>query len=86
LLQNIPNGSKIHQMAITYTNIFHLQDPTKFSQIGIFGLKIYHLATLGHRCSNGKPNFFPLGYCQGIFLFHPKLYFRKCQDFSLPPR
>jgi hypothetical protein len=23
-----------------------LQDPTKFTQIGIFGLKIYHLATL----------------------------------------
>jgi hypothetical protein len=23
-----------------------LQDPTKFTQIGIFGLKMYHLATL----------------------------------------
>jgi hypothetical protein len=23
-----------------------LQDPPKFTQIGIFGLKIYHLATL----------------------------------------
>jgi hypothetical protein len=39
LLQNIPNCSKIYQ---------HLpwQDPPKFTQIGIFGLKIYNLATL----------------------------------------
>jgi hypothetical protein len=41
-------------MAIKYTkwpqNISNgrlpLQDPPKFTQIGIFGLKIYHLATL----------------------------------------
>jgi hypothetical protein len=32
-------------MAVAYTGIFHLP---KFAQIGIFGLKIYHLATL-HR-------------------------------------
>jgi hypothetical protein len=25
-----------------------LKDPPKFTQIGIFGLKVYHLATLGH--------------------------------------
>jgi hypothetical protein len=31
-------------MAITYTNI--LQDPPKFTQIGILGLKMCHLATL----------------------------------------
>jgi hypothetical protein len=37
--QNIPNGHKIYQ---------HLpfQDPPKFTQFGIFGLKIYHLAAL----------------------------------------
>jgi hypothetical protein len=37
--QNRPNGHKINQ---------HLQlhDPTKFTQIGIFGLKICHLKTL----------------------------------------
>jgi hypothetical protein len=31
-----------------YANIFHynLQDPLKLAQIAIFGLKIYHLATL----------------------------------------
>jgi hypothetical protein len=58
---NIPNGNKIYQMAITYIyqNIyqkyqngykiyqrFTLQDPPKFTQIGIWGLKMYHLATL----------------------------------------
>jgi hypothetical protein len=54
--QNIPNGHKIYPMvairpnsrkyvdqaATKYTNIF----PIKFTQIGIFGLKICHLATL----------------------------------------
>jgi hypothetical protein len=37
--ENIPNGHKISQH-------FPLQDPPKFTQIGIFGLKIKHLATL----------------------------------------
>jgi hypothetical protein len=37
--QNIPNGHKIYQH-------IQLQDPPKFTQIGIFRLKIYHLATL----------------------------------------
>jgi hypothetical protein len=36
--QNIPNGRRIDQRLI-------LQDPPKCTQIGIFGLKIYHLAT-----------------------------------------
>jgi hypothetical protein len=40
---NIPNGRKngrkIYQRLL-------LQDPPKFTQLGIFGLKIYHLATL----------------------------------------
>jgi hypothetical protein len=44
LPQNIPNVHKIHQMAIKYTNI--LQEPPKFTQNCIFGLKICHLATL----------------------------------------
>jgi hypothetical protein len=38
-LQNISNGRKIYQH-------LQLQDPPKFTQIGIFGLKVYHLATL----------------------------------------
>jgi hypothetical protein len=37
--QNIrPNRDKIYQL-------FSLQDTPKFTQIEIFGLKIYHLAT-----------------------------------------
>jgi hypothetical protein len=35
----LPNGHKIYQY-------LPLQDPPKFIQIGIFGLKIYHLVTL----------------------------------------
>jgi hypothetical protein len=34
-----PNGHKIYQHRL-------LQEPSKFTQIGIFGLKIWHLATL----------------------------------------
>jgi hypothetical protein len=41
--KNIPNGRKIFQMAIKYTK---WQDLPKFTQIGIFGLKTNHLATL----------------------------------------
>jgi hypothetical protein len=43
---NIPNGLKIFQMAIKYTKQFAFQGPPKFTQIGIFGLKINHLAAL----------------------------------------
>jgi hypothetical protein len=39
--QNIPNGGKIGRTATKYTNIFHWKALTKFTQIGIFGLKIY---------------------------------------------
>jgi hypothetical protein len=35
----IPNGYIIHQH-------FPFQGPPKFTQVGILGLKIYHLATL----------------------------------------
>jgi hypothetical protein len=38
-LLNIPNGHKINQL-------FTFQGPPKFTQIGIFGLKRNHLATL----------------------------------------
>jgi hypothetical protein len=37
--KNTPNGRKIHKH-------HPLPDPQKFTQIWIFGLKIYHLATL----------------------------------------
>jgi hypothetical protein len=33
-------------MATKYANIFHCETLKKFTQIGIFGFKIYHLATL----------------------------------------
>jgi hypothetical protein len=35
----IPNGQKIYRY-------FPFQDPPKFTQIVIFGLKMYHMATL----------------------------------------
>jgi hypothetical protein len=56
---NIPKREKYHNntkwQSIRYTewpqnrpNVQHLslQDPPKFTQIGIFGMKVYHLATL----------------------------------------
>jgi hypothetical protein len=39
MVVNIPNGHKIYQH-------FPFQGPPKFIQIGIFGLKINHLATV----------------------------------------
>jgi hypothetical protein len=38
--ENIPNGQKIHQMAIKYPNIFHCTTLHNFTQIRIFGLKM----------------------------------------------
>jgi hypothetical protein len=44
---NVPNGHKISQMAVKYINIYQsTSGPPKFTHIGIFGLKINHLATL----------------------------------------
>jgi hypothetical protein len=37
--RNRPNGHKIYQH-------LPLQDPPRITQFGIFGLKLYHLATL----------------------------------------
>jgi hypothetical protein len=44
--QNVPNILKVFQMAIKYINILQSEALQKFSQIGIFGLKTNHLATL----------------------------------------
>jgi hypothetical protein len=44
--QNIENGHKIDQMVKKYINIFHCKTLQNLTQILIFGLKIYHLATL----------------------------------------
>jgi hypothetical protein len=51
LVQHNKTG-KMYQMTIKYIpnghkkQHFPLKDPPKFTQIGTFGLKIYHLATL----------------------------------------
>jgi hypothetical protein len=52
----IPNGQRICQT-------FPFQGPPKFTQIGIFGLKIYHLATL----------------LETQILFHCIKYSRRCR-------
>jgi hypothetical protein len=41
-----PNGYKIFQMAVNYTKHFPFQGPPEYTQLGIFGMKINHLATL----------------------------------------
>jgi hypothetical protein len=48
-LSNITNGHKIYQH-------FPFQGPPKYTQIEIFGLKIYHLATLGTRRADVNGN------------------------------
>jgi hypothetical protein len=48
---SVPNGRNIFQMAIKY--LYQRFFP-KFTQIGIFGPKIYHLATLQHRRKRWK--------------------------------
>jgi hypothetical protein len=57
-----PNGHKIYQH-------LPLQDTPKFTHIGIFGLKIYHLATLRHTIHPFKTLFarpFTVGYVTDI--------------------
>jgi hypothetical protein len=50
-----PNVRKIYHMATKYTyQHLLLQDSPTFTQIGIFGLKIYHLATLTLHSSHLK--------------------------------
>jgi hypothetical protein len=49
---NLPYGHKIYQNALKYSKRpklhehFPFHGPSKHTQIGIFGMKIYHLATL----------------------------------------
>jgi hypothetical protein len=57
--KNVPNYHKIYQMSIKYTKWLYvkidqhipLQDSPKTTQIWIFGLKVYDLATLVSSCS-----------------------------------
>jgi hypothetical protein len=64
--KSIPNYYNIYQMSIKNTKWLQnrpsvhtiyqhlsLQDTPKFTQTWIFGLKIYHLATLTYPCRNG---------------------------------
>jgi hypothetical protein len=41
-------------MAIKFSNLLIFRGPPKYTRIGIFGMKIYHLATLS---GMGKNNF-----------------------------
>jgi hypothetical protein len=49
----MPNGRKIYQMDIKKQGLL-LQDPLKFTQIWILGLKINHPATLDTRTSRSE--------------------------------
>jgi hypothetical protein len=45
--QSIPNGPKLYQTVLKYVyQHFLFQGPPKYTLIGIFGLKINHLANL----------------------------------------
>jgi hypothetical protein len=62
----LPNGNKIYQIPIKYTKLPQniqknsFQGPTKFAQIGIFGKKTYHLATLASQVTKiVNPKFRP---------------------------
>jgi hypothetical protein len=44
--KTVPNEHTMYQMTINICLHFPIRDPENFSQIGIFGLKTNHLATL----------------------------------------
>jgi hypothetical protein len=44
-----------------YTNLFNSKALQKFTQIGIFGFKMYHLATLPRNAPDGLAGFFDAG-------------------------
>jgi hypothetical protein len=68
--KNVPNELKIYQMAVNRTqrslNI-PLQDPPKFTQIGIFGFKTSHLATLTG-AKNSSSSLSPETLLRNLFL------------------
>jgi hypothetical protein len=55
--KNVPNGNKIYQMIVKYSKC-PLNVPTfsipRPSKIGLFGVKMYHLATLKQMHSIGE--------------------------------
>jgi hypothetical protein len=50
------NGRKIFQMTGIYNSIFYSKVLQKYTQIGMFGLKRNHLATLGLTDFHGNKN------------------------------
>jgi hypothetical protein len=46
MVKNISNVRRIFQMSVKYINIVQSRALQEFTQIGIFGLKINHLAAL----------------------------------------
>jgi hypothetical protein len=50
----MPEVRQIFSMAIDYINIFQSKGPPKFTQIGIFGMKMNHLATPSVALSSSK--------------------------------
>jgi hypothetical protein len=71
----MPNGRKISQH-------FPLLAPPKYTQIGIFGLKINHLATL----SSGMPLAFTVAPAQRKIRRHSDGNFGTANSFSKPDR
>jgi hypothetical protein len=67
--KNIPNGLKIYQD-------FPFRGPPKYTQIGIFGLKIYHLATLY------VATFWSIGHRPRAFVCLYRENSRPCQNRS----
>jgi hypothetical protein len=59
--QNIPNGLSIDQIAIKYVNIFRFKTLQNLPKIGIFGLKICHLAALIPAPRVPRRHFFAIG-------------------------
>jgi hypothetical protein len=46
MAETLPNGHKMLGMAVKYSNILHSQALKNIPELFIFGLQIYHLATL----------------------------------------
>jgi hypothetical protein len=62
--QDKPNGCQIFQMDIKYTSIFQSKAlPQKCTQIGISGLKRYHLATLLRPTEKDASSFWQILVC-----------------------
>jgi hypothetical protein len=59
-------------MAVKYTNIVPFQGPPKYTQIGIFGMKIYHLADLFLSATRKVESFFI--QMSNLLMKHPHIW------------